>query len=154
HRDVRLCGDVLRAHRLSQRRCGRGLQRARGRSAARHRNLAGARPRHSRALYLRTGKGLLLKLTCELAEVSWFSGIRAGPLQAITLIHEPSHDSARFDNLSSPYRRRVMNKLLVAAVIASAIATFLAPQLAQARSCSGVTATARGVTQGIATTKA
>ena len=47
-----------------------------------------------------------------------------------------------------------MNKLLVAAVIASAIATFLAPQLAQARSCSGVTATARGVTQGIATTKA
>ena len=47
-----------------------------------------------------------------------------------------------------------MNKFLVAAVIASAIATFLAPQLAQARSCSGVTATARGVTQGIATTKA
>src|SRR5262249_13538280 len=38
-----------------------------------------------------------------------------------------------FDNLSSPYRRRVMNKLLVAAVIASAIATFLAPQLARPR---------------------
>jgi hypothetical protein len=48
-----------------------------------------------------------------------------------------------------------MNKFLVAAVTFSAIVAFnLAPQLAQARSCSGVTAAARGVTQGIATTKA
>ena len=44
-----------------------------------------------------------------------------------------------------------MNKMLIAAVAVSAIAA-IAP--AQARSCSGVTATARGVTQGIATTKA
>ena len=47
-----------------------------------------------------------------------------------------------------------MNKFLVAAMTLSAIGALLAPQLAQARSCSGVTATARGVTQGIATTKA
>jgi hypothetical protein len=48
-----------------------------------------------------------------------------------------------------------MNRFLVAAVTICAIAAFnLAPQSAQARSCSGVTATARGVTQGIATTKA
>ena len=48
-----------------------------------------------------------------------------------------------------------MNKFLVAAVTVSAIAAFsLAPQPAQARHCSGVAATARGVTQGIATTKA
>jgi hypothetical protein len=48
-----------------------------------------------------------------------------------------------------------MNKFLLAVVMISAIAAFsLAPQSAQARSCSSVTATARGVTQGIATTKA
>ena len=48
-----------------------------------------------------------------------------------------------------------MNKLPLAAVTVIAIAAFnLAPQSAQARSCLGVTATARGVTQGIATTKA
>ena len=48
-----------------------------------------------------------------------------------------------------------MNKFLVAAGMISAIAAFnLAPQSAQARSCSSVMATARGVTQGIATTKA
>jgi hypothetical protein len=48
-----------------------------------------------------------------------------------------------------------MNKFLFAAVTVSAIAAFsLAPQSALARSCSSVTATARGVTQGIATTKA
>ena len=48
-----------------------------------------------------------------------------------------------------------MNKLLLAAVTVIAIGAFnLAPQSAQARSCLGVTATARGVTQGIATTKA
>ena len=45
-----------------------------------------------------------------------------------------------------------MNKLLVAAV---AVAAFnLAPQPAQARDCSMVTATARGVTQGVATDRA
>ena len=43
-----------------------------------------------------------------------------------------------------------MNKFLFAAVTVSAIGAFSA----QARSCSSVTATARGVTQGIATTKA
>jgi hypothetical protein len=48
-----------------------------------------------------------------------------------------------------------MNKFLIAAVMISAIAASnLAPQVAQARSCSSVTTTARGVTQGIATTKA
>jgi hypothetical protein len=48
-----------------------------------------------------------------------------------------------------------MNKFVVAAVMISAIAASnLAPQVAQARSCSSVTTTARGVTQGIATTKA
>jgi hypothetical protein len=48
-----------------------------------------------------------------------------------------------------------MSKLLVAAVAVGAIAAFnLAPQPAQARHCSIVAATARGVTQGIATTKA
>ena len=48
-----------------------------------------------------------------------------------------------------------MNKLLVAGVVVGAIAAFkLAPQPAQARDCSMVTATARGVTQGIATERA
>jgi hypothetical protein len=48
-----------------------------------------------------------------------------------------------------------MSKLLVAAVAVGAIAAFnLSPQPAQARHCSIVTATARGVTEGIATTKA
>jgi hypothetical protein len=48
-----------------------------------------------------------------------------------------------------------MNKLLIAAVAVGAIAAFnLAPQFAQARDCSKVTATARGVTQGIATERA
>jgi hypothetical protein len=48
-----------------------------------------------------------------------------------------------------------MSKLLIAAVAVSAIAAFnLAPQPAQARHCSMVTATAQGVTQGIATRKA
>jgi hypothetical protein len=47
-----------------------------------------------------------------------------------------------------------MSKLLVAAVAVGAIAAFnLAPQPAQARHCSMVTATAPGVTQGIATTR-
>ena len=48
-----------------------------------------------------------------------------------------------------------MSKLLVAAVAVGAIAAFnLAPQPAQARDCSMVTATSRGVTQGIATGRA
>ena len=48
-----------------------------------------------------------------------------------------------------------MTKLLVAAVAVSAIAALnLAPQPAQARHCSLVTATAPGVFQGIATTRA
>jgi hypothetical protein len=48
-----------------------------------------------------------------------------------------------------------MIKLLVAAVTAGAIAAFaLAPQAAQARDCSMVTSTARGLTQGIATERA
>ena len=48
-----------------------------------------------------------------------------------------------------------MSKFLVAAVAVGAIAALnLAPQPAQARHCSIVTATARGVTEGIATTKA
>ena len=48
-----------------------------------------------------------------------------------------------------------MTKLLVAAVAVSAIAAFnLAPQAAQARHCSLLTATAPGVFQGIATTRA
>jgi len=48
-----------------------------------------------------------------------------------------------------------MNKFLVAAFVISAITALdLAPQLVLARSCSAVAATARGVTQGIATTKA
>jgi hypothetical protein len=48
-----------------------------------------------------------------------------------------------------------MRKLLVAAVAVGAIAAFyLAPQPAQARHCSIVTATAHGATQGIATTRA
>jgi hypothetical protein len=48
-----------------------------------------------------------------------------------------------------------MNKFLVAAVMISAITALdLCPQLALARSCLAVAATARGVTQGIATTKA
>jgi hypothetical protein len=48
-----------------------------------------------------------------------------------------------------------MSKLLVAAVAVGAIAAFnLAPQPAQARHCSKVTATAQGVTQGIATNRA
>ena len=48
-----------------------------------------------------------------------------------------------------------MSKLLVAAVAAGVIAAFnLAPQPAQARHCSIVTATAHGTTQCIATRKA
>jgi hypothetical protein len=48
-----------------------------------------------------------------------------------------------------------MSKLLVAAVAVSVIAAFnLAPQTAQARQCSIVTATAHGATQGVATRKA
>jgi hypothetical protein len=48
-----------------------------------------------------------------------------------------------------------MSKLLIAAVAAGAIAAFnLAPQPAQARHCSMVTATALGATQGIATRRA
>jgi hypothetical protein len=48
-----------------------------------------------------------------------------------------------------------MSKLLVAAVAVSAIAAFnLAPQPAQARHCSLVTATARGATEGMATRRA
>jgi hypothetical protein len=48
-----------------------------------------------------------------------------------------------------------MSKLLVAAVAVGAIAAFnFAPQPAQARHCSGVTATASGITQGIATRRA
>jgi hypothetical protein len=48
-----------------------------------------------------------------------------------------------------------MSKLLVATVAVGAIAAFnLASQPAQARHCSGVTATARGVTQGVATRRA
>ena len=48
-----------------------------------------------------------------------------------------------------------MTKLLVAAVTVGAIADFsLAPQPAQARHCSIVTATAQGLTQGIATNRA
>jgi hypothetical protein len=45
-----------------------------------------------------------------------------------------------------------MNKLLVAAVAVAALN--LASQPAQARDCSMVTATARGVTQGVATDRA
>ena len=48
-----------------------------------------------------------------------------------------------------------MSKLLVAAIAVGAIAAFnLAPQPAQARHCSIVTATAQGLTQGIATNRA
>jgi hypothetical protein len=48
-----------------------------------------------------------------------------------------------------------MNKFLVATITVSAIAAFnLAVQPAQARSCSMVTVTAKGATQGIATRKA
>jgi hypothetical protein len=48
-----------------------------------------------------------------------------------------------------------MTKLLIAAVAVSAIAAFnLAPQPAQARHCSLVTATAQGFTQGMATRRA
>ena len=48
-----------------------------------------------------------------------------------------------------------MSKLQVAAVAVGVIAAFnLAPQPAQARHCSIVTATAHGATQGIATRKA
>ena len=48
-----------------------------------------------------------------------------------------------------------MTKLLVAAVAISAITAFnLVPQPAQARHCSMLTATAPGVFQGIATTRA
>ena len=47
-----------------------------------------------------------------------------------------------------------MSKILIAVAV-GAIAVFsLAVQPALARHCSGVVATARGVTQGIATTKA
>ena len=48
-----------------------------------------------------------------------------------------------------------MNKTVVVAIGLGAIAAFyLASETAQARSCSRVTVTAQGVTQGIATTKA
>jgi hypothetical protein len=47
-----------------------------------------------------------------------------------------------------------MSKFLMAVAVSAIAAFSLAPQPAQARHCSGVTATARGVTQGIATTKA
>ena len=48
-----------------------------------------------------------------------------------------------------------MTKLLIAAFAVGAIAAFnLAPQPAQARHCSMVTATALGATQGIATRRA
>ena len=48
-----------------------------------------------------------------------------------------------------------MSKLLLAAVAVGAIAAFnLASEPAQARHCSAVTATASGITQGIATRRA
>ena len=48
-----------------------------------------------------------------------------------------------------------MSKFLVVAAALGAISAFaLTPQLAQARSCSSLTATAHGVTQGVASTKA
>ena len=48
-----------------------------------------------------------------------------------------------------------MSKLLIAAVALSAIAAVnLVPQPAQARHCSLVTATAQGLTQGVATRRA
>jgi hypothetical protein len=47
-----------------------------------------------------------------------------------------------------------MSKFLIAVAVSAIAAFSLAPQAAQARRCSGVTATARGITQGIATTKA
>jgi hypothetical protein len=48
-----------------------------------------------------------------------------------------------------------MSKLLVAAIAIGAIAAFnFAPQPSQARDCSKVTATARGVTRGVATERA
>jgi hypothetical protein len=47
-----------------------------------------------------------------------------------------------------------MSKTLIAVTVAAIAAFSLAPQSAQARHCSIVTATAPGVTQGIATTKA
>jgi len=48
-----------------------------------------------------------------------------------------------------------MSKLLVAAVAVGAIAAFnLPPQPAQARHCSVVATTTRGVTQGVATRRA
>jgi len=48
-----------------------------------------------------------------------------------------------------------MSKLLIGAIAVIAIVAFnLAAQPAQARHCSMVTATAPGITQGIATTKA
>jgi hypothetical protein len=47
-----------------------------------------------------------------------------------------------------------MSKILIAVAVGAIAAFSLAPQPAQARRCSMVTATAQGVTQGIATTKA
>jgi len=47
-----------------------------------------------------------------------------------------------------------MSKILIAVAVGAIAAFTLAPQSAQARHCSIVTATAPGVTQGIATTKA
>jgi hypothetical protein len=47
-----------------------------------------------------------------------------------------------------------MSKILIAFAVGAIAAFSLAPQPAKARHCSMVTATAAGVTQGIATTKA
>ena len=47
-----------------------------------------------------------------------------------------------------------MSKILIAVAVGAVAAFSLAPQPAQARHCSMVTATAPGVTQGIATRKA
>ena len=47
-----------------------------------------------------------------------------------------------------------MSKFLIAVVISAIAAFCLAPRPAQARHCSGVVATARGITQNIATNRA
>jgi hypothetical protein len=47
-----------------------------------------------------------------------------------------------------------MNKILIAVAVGAIAAFSLAPQPAQARHCSIVTATAQGFTQGIATNRA
>jgi len=79
----------------------------------------------------------------------------------ITLTREPKRHGAircktawRLERAPVVREKTAMSKIVIAVAVGAIAAFSLAPQPAQARHCSMVTATAPGVTQGIATRKA